>query len=342
MRAARPDTRAQVSAAVVAALALTVGLVAVVIGSRSAPDAGTSGSASLEAGPGAYESWWQSFWSWQRRTGSSQAQSQAESQAPSTVAHPHASAGSAPPAAATSAPSASPTASPSPSPTVARTSARAAEGAPVGVVHRGSYHLGPVEWQGSIHNSCAPYPAAVQSLEGVYLAGVDSSLNGDGSLCDATARVTTRLGRTILVRIVTTGASRAPGDLDLSPAAYAAIHQDDPQGTPADPRPMTWQLVEAPGTRPMVLQYQTGANPWWTSLWVRNPRLPVAGVEVRPSGAAGFTALRRADDGTWNADRGFGPGAFGLRITASDGQVVTQQFAAFRPGALVTMSVQFG
>jgi expansin len=210
-----------------------------------------------------------------------------------------------------------------------------------GVVHRGSYHLGPVEWNGSLHNSCAPYPSSVQNLEGQYLAGVDNSLNGDGSLCDASALVTTRLGKTVMVRIVTTGVSKAPGDLDLSPAAYDAIHQNDPLGTSSDPRPMTWQLVKGPDNGPMVLQYQTGANPWWTSLWVRNPRLPVAKVEVRRSGGSAFTALVRGSDGTWTYGSGFGSGAFTLRITSRDGQVVTQGFASFSPGSAVTSGMQF-
>ena len=210
-----------------------------------------------------------------------------------------------------------------------------------GAVHRGSYHLGPVEWNGSIPNSCAPYPSSVQGLEGQYLAGVDNSLNGDGSLCDASAMVTTRLGKTIMVRIVTTGVSKAPGDMDLSPAAYNAIHQSDPQGTTNDPRPMTWQLVKGPDNGPIVLQYQTGANAWWTSLWVRNPRLPVAKVEVRRSGGSAFTALVRGSDGTWTDSHGFGSGAFTLRITSQDGQAVTQGFTSFSPGSVVTSGMQF-
>lgn len=210
-----------------------------------------------------------------------------------------------------------------------------------GAVHRGSYHLGPVEWNGSIGNSCAPYPSSVQDLEGQYLAGVDNSLNGDGSLCDASARVTTRLGKTIMVRIVTTGVSKSPGDLDLSPAAYTAIHQSDPQGTTNDPRPMTWQLVKGPDDGPIVLQYQTDANPWWTSLWVRNPRLPVAKVEVRRSGSSAFRALVRGSDGTWTDNQGFGSGAFTLRVTSVDGQVDTQGFTSFSPGAVITSDLQF-
>lgn len=217
------------------------------------------------------------------------------------------------------------------------------EGTTFGPMRSGSYHLGPVDWaETRWTNSCGPYPAAVQSVEGVYLAGVDTSLNGDGSLCDSCALVTTRLGKKLVVRVVTTGVSNAPGDMDLSPEAYAALHEEDPMGTPANPRPMTWQQVVCPDANKMViLQYQTQANAYWTSLWVRNPRLPLSKVEVKSSRHADFFSLRRETDGTWNDDGGFGEGAFTLRFTSTSGQVLTQDFSAFEPGALVTTSVQF-
>ncbi len=251
------------------------------------------------------------------------------SAAPSTVASPSAAASS--PTAARTATKAAATEKP-------KAGGASGAGQAFGAVHHGSYHLGPVEWNAV---SCGPYPSSVQSLEGEYLAGVDLSLNGNGSLCDASALVTTRMGKTILVRIVQTGYSKAPGDMDLSPAAFNAIHQVDPQGTSADPRPMTWRLVKGPANGPIRLQYQTGANPWWASLWVRNPRLPVVKLEVRKAGSSAFTPLTRGGDGTLTDAKGFGSGAFTLRITASDGQVVSQTFSSFTPGSVVTTSMQF-
>lgn len=211
-----------------------------------------------------------------------------------------------------------------------------------GPTHAGSYHLGPVDWAESVWtNSCGPYPAAVQQLEGVFLAGVDNAHNADGSLCDACALVTTRLGRSRLVRIITTGVSKAQGDLDLSPEAFEALHLVDPQGTPANPRPMTWQLAKCAAGANIHLQFQTQANPWWTSFWVRNPRLPVARVEVQSARHPTFTALRRETDGTWNDDSGFGEGAFTVRLIGPGGEVVSQRFDGFTAGALVPTAMQF-
>lgn len=215
-------------------------------------------------------------------------------------------------------------------------------GVTIGETHSGSYHLGPVDWQESQwNNSCSPYPSAVQQLEGTYLAGVDNSLNGDGSLCDACALVTTRLGKSLLVRIVTTGSSNSAGDMDLSQAAYDFLHEDDPQGTSQNPRPMTWHLASCQTTETIRLQYQTEANAYWTSLWVRNPKQPVAKVEVKRSTQSGFTALTRGSDGTFTLNSGFGDGAFTLKITSVDGQSLTQDFSGFAPGALVEAMVQF-
>ncbi len=212
-----------------------------------------------------------------------------------------------------------------------------------GPTHAGSYHPGPVDWaQSQWSNSCAPYPPAVQALEGEYLAGVDASLNGDGSLCDACALVTTRLGKSLLVRIITTGASNSAGDMDLSLAAYDALHEDDPQGTPSNPRPMTWQLAKCPAAGGRIqLQYQAGAHVDWTSLWVRNARLPLAKVEVQGGHHADFFALRRETDGTWNDDSGFGEGPFTLRLTSTSGATLSQRFTALQPGAVVATDVQF-
>ena len=211
-----------------------------------------------------------------------------------------------------------------------------------GPVHSGSFHLGPVDFEETMWtNACSPYPPAVRSLAGAFLGGIDNSLGADGSLCDACALVTTGLGKSVVVRLVTYGVSKAPGDMDLSPAAFQALDGMDPAATPSNPRPMTWQLAKCPDTGKLRLQYQTQANPWWTSLWVRNARLPIDRVEVQGGHHANFFALRRETDGTWNDDSGFGEGPFTLKLTARDGRSLTQRFERFESGALVETTLQF-
>ena len=104
---------------------------------------------------------------------------------------------------------------------------------------------------------------------------------------------------------------------------------------------MQWQLVGCDNGEPLYLQYQTAANPYWTSLWVRNPTLAIGSVEVKSNKYASFKQLRRGSDGTFNDDRGFGEGAFTLRVTSSSGAVVEIEQDDIGPGALRRTSVNF-
>lgn len=104
---------------------------------------------------------------------------------------------------------------------------------------------------------------------------------------------------------------------------------------------MSWQLAKCPEAGTLQYEFQSGANEWWTSLWVRNARVPIERVEVMSQNHSSFVELRRGGDGTLTDDAGFGQGAFTLRITAVDGQVVTDTLPGFTPGQLVSSSQQF-
>jgi expansin (peptidoglycan-binding protein) len=210
-----------------------------------------------------------------------------------------------------------------------------------GTIHSGNYNNGPVDFaETQWHNACAPkekYPPQIQQLYGPYLAGVDNSVGGDGSLCDACALVKTPMGKSVVVHIVTYGVSQGPGDLDLSPEAFAVLQEGSSLGT----RSMTWQLARCPDKGNMYIEYQTGANPYWTSFWVRNAKLPIASVESKKPDESAFSKLDRTPDGPFTDGNGVGTGSFDLRITSIGGQAVTQTFAPFQPGALVESTVQF-
>jgi expansin (peptidoglycan-binding protein) len=76
-------------------------------------------------------------------------------------------------------------------------------------------------------------------------------------------------------------------------------------------------------------------------LWVRNPRVPLAKAEVKSASDKDFVELARASDGTLTDASGFGDGAFTLRLTAIDGQVITEELPGFKPGSLVKSAKQF-
>jgi len=208
-----------------------------------------------------------------------------------------------------------------------------------GQPHSGVYHEGPVDFEETAwHNACAPaekYPQAIRALTGNYLAGVGSSFGGDGSLCDACILVETKAGKSAVLRVVTYGQTNEPGDIDVSPEAFQALHSGE------FPREMTWQLAKCPDTGTLRYHFQTQANVWWTSLWVRNPRVPVTKLEVKSANHASFVELQRGGDGTLTDGGGFGEGSFTLRVTGIDGQAIDDQLPGFAPGQIVSSTKQF-
>jgi len=212
----------------------------------------------------------------------------------------------------------------------------------LGEPHQGQYHLGPVDFaETQFHNACAPAGGYRKTLRdavglgGEYIAGISNQFGSTGSGCDACIMVKTATNRSIVLRLVTYGVENEPGDIDVSPSAYSALN------TSEYPRTMTWEYTHCPDTGGISYEFQTEANIWWTSLWVRNAGLPLTKVEVKSSNHASFFELRRASDGTFNDDHGFGEGVFTLRLTTMDGQVLTHDFESFSPGKLVETSEQF-
>lgn len=206
----------------------------------------------------------------------------------------------------------------------------------IGEQHDGTYNLGPVALHGSFWNSCAPYAPEIEKTLGDNLAGLSLSYNGDGSLCDTCVQIKRANGKQVTLRVITTGETVGPNDIDVSQKAFEALGGDD------YPRHMTWAVVKCSATNEKVkYQFQTEANPDWTSLWVRNARLPLRTVEVRKNGKGSWTKLARGTDGTLTDATGFGSAKFELRLTAYDGQVFTDAFDKLTAGAVVASSHQF-
>jgi expansin (peptidoglycan-binding protein) len=206
----------------------------------------------------------------------------------------------------------------------------------LGESHSGIYNLGPVAFSGSYWNSCAPYTPDLEKTAGDMLAGLALAFNGDGSLCDACITMKSAQGKSIIARVITTGETHGVNDVDLSQSAFDAISSGE------DPRSMSWALVKCPSsTAKLQYQFQTEANPDWTSLWIRNPRLPLESVEVKSANHASFFALTRGTDGTLTDDQGFGDGSFTIKVTAQDGQVITDTFNSFTPGGVLSSTSQF-
>ena len=187
----------------------------------------------------------------------------------------------------------------------------------------GEFHLGPVDWNESQwHNACAPgskYAPKIRELEGDVLAGLWSEIPDVASFCDACIHVTTAKGKSATLRVVTYGET-SPNSIDVSEEAFALLDSGE------YPRTMSWQFAACPQTGAVHYEVQTGSSQWWTSLWVRNARLPLAKVEVKSANHAQFVELERGGDGTLTDGGGFGEGKFTLRLTAIDGSQHSDEF----------------
>ena len=203
-------------------------------------------------------------------------------------------------------------------------------GDPIGPDHSGQYHLGPVDFaESAFHNACAPYPGTIRTITGHMIAGVSNTVADPGSLCDACIEVTTAMGRTEVLRVVTYGASGSDGDLDVSPEAFEALNLDE------FPRTMTWHLVACDNAEPLYVQFQTESHQWWTSLWVRNPTVAIDRVEVINAKFPDGRELERGTDGTFTENSGFGEGPFTLRVVGITGASIDIPMGAIDPGALI-------
>jgi expansin (peptidoglycan-binding protein) len=188
----------------------------------------------------------------------------------------------------------------------------------------GLFHLGPVDWQESEwHNACAPaggYAPSISALEGTLLGGLWIGVPDVSRYCDACIHVETAAGKSAVLRVVTT-TETTPNSIDVSPEAFEVLDSGE------HPRAMSWQLARCPDTGDIVYEFQVGAQQWWSSLWVRNARVPIESVEVRSANHASFVPLTRGPDGALTDWDGFGVGPFTLRVTSIEGAVIEDDFA---------------
>jgi expansin (peptidoglycan-binding protein) len=207
------------------------------------------------------------------------------------------------------------------------------------VYEGGEFHLGPVDYEETEwHNACAPstkYAPAIRDLQGELLAGLWNGIPDVASYCDACIYVTTAMGKSALLRVVTYG-DTTPNSIDVSPDAYEILNSDE------YPRTMSFQFAKCPDTGDVVYEFQTGSSQWWTSFWARNARVPLTSVEVE-SANHGFTEMTRGSDGTLTDGGGFGEGPFSIRLNGIDGQQIVHDFEwpSDIAGAVLTGSGNF-
>lgn len=140
----------------------------------------------------------------------------------------------------------------------------------------------------------------------------------------------------LTVRIVDLCPGCEAGHLDLSMEAFAKIAD-----VAAGNVPITWQLVACDVAGNVQYRFKEGSSRYWTAIQVRNHRLPIAALELRVGGGDWKSITRSAYD-YFVDEAGIGSdGPFDVRITAVDGQQLTDTLPAVQSGVVVDGAAQF-
>lgn len=120
----------------------------------------------------------------------------------------------------------------------------------------------------------------------------------------------------ILIRIVDRCPECAPGDIDLSPEAFAKIAE-----LSAGRVPITWHYTACDVDGPIRYHWKEGSNQWWTAVQIRNHRHPIASVEYKADDGS-YRSVARESYNYFVEPNGMGPGPYSLRVTDVFGQVL--------------------
>src|SRR5580692_8329195 len=119
------------------------------------------------------------------------------------------------------------------------------------------------------------------------------------------------------------------GHIDLSEAAFSALAPLN-----AGLVDVTYQpLVNPSLPGPISLLVKQGSSQYWLALLAMNTGNPLASVQVR-SESGGWYSLVQASYNYWVAQSGAGTGPFTVRLTDTQGHVVTVQGVALSPGVV--------
>lgn len=169
------------------------------------------------------------------------------------------------------------------------------------------------------------------------VAAINSADYAGAKMCGQCVRVTGPRG-SVDVRIVDQCPGCAPGDIDLNAAAFASI---------ADPAAgrvrVTWQTVACPVSGATGIVAQSGSNPFFANLQVRNHRYGIAKLEVQT--ASGYVVAPRQTFNYFTLTAPTVPVPLSLpltlRLTDVHGQSVSQSVSTLAPDVLNVGTEQF-
>jgi len=176
-----------------------------------------------------------------------------------------------------------------------------------------------------IESNACNLPVAAGDLVAAF---TDDDFAGSAA-CGRCLRVSGPLG-SVVVTVTDLCPGCSPGDVDLSPDAFAAIA--DPLDGRVD---VSWESVACDVVGSLAFWLRPdGASPYYLEIQVRNARHGIAELAVESAGS--FVALPRQDYGFFRLDADSVPvplqAPFELRVTDVHGAVVQQAGVPFSTG----------
>ena len=167
----------------------------------------------------------------------------------------------------------------------------------------------------------------------LLVAAMNDPQYANSSVCGMCADVTGPLGK-VTVRIVDRCPECKTGDLDLSLQAFTRIAEQS-----AGRVKISWVPVACTVSGPVSFRFKEGSSQYWMAVQVRNSRLPINKIELQQGNS--WITLEQQSYNYYIRSSNPGPGPFTFRVTALDGQQLTESGVALMPAAVVQGTQQF-
>lgn len=170
-----------------------------------------------------------------------------------------------------------------------------------------------------------------------YTAAMSASDYANAQICGAWVVVTNpATQQSIRVRIDDQCPECAPGDIDLTRAAFAKISP-----LAAGRIRVSWRHVAGTASE-MKLYFKEGSSRWWTAVQVRDAKYPVRSLGFRAAGSSSaFVGVPRQPYNYFVASNGMGPGPYDIRIVDVHGRAVIVPNVSLKLTTLIGTGKQF-